>query len=393
MSAVGWTSLVRLFRLLGTRTKPSRTGTLKGRRIGPRIESLESISLLSTAGPPIGGAAAIRLHAPTHHGLAAPKARARGLHTTGPAVAPILQTLPPQTASLGDTLTNFTDQPLSPSLNLFDPSLGTLVSVTVDQTSGLQSGITSQNLSTTSPTVITATLSGSYQIDGLNQPIVVPSETLTSQPMAAGVFGSGTDTVTFPTLQISHPSSATYSDTASLAFFTASPGRTTITPTMTANGTASASAPNGNLLTTVRTSASASVTVSYTYVAACPTVGKVGRIGLHHQKTLLVLPFHGVVNPVLAGMPGNYLVTHYGRRIPVISAHYDPGTNTVTLQPAHRLNVHHRFRLRVTLPCPSGMTDHVVWVPFGRKYSLIGFHNHRGDFVPVHIHDGRLVKG
>jgi hypothetical protein len=159
---------------------------------------------------------------------------------------------------------------------------------------------------------------------------------------------------------------------------------------MTANGSGSASAPNGNLLTIVQTSASATVTISYTYLPTpvsplpCPTAGPVGRIGLHHQKTLLVLPFHGVVNPVLAGMPSNYLVTHYGEKIRIISANYNPSTNTVTLQPAHRLNVHHRFRLRVTLPCPDGMTDHVVWIPFGKKYSLIGFHNKHGHFVPVH---------
>jgi hypothetical protein len=398
MSAVGWTSLVRLFQRLGTQARGFRSHTPRRRKTTPGIESLELISLLSSVGPPIG-ITAVRLHDARNHRLATPVTGGQGSQDGDLAVASTPQTLPPQTVSLGDTLTNFTDQPLSPSLGLFDPSLGTLLSVAVIQSSALQSTITSQNLSPTSATVITATVSGRYQINGLNQPIVVPTETLTSQPQAAGTFGSGTDTVTFPNLQISHPSSTIFSDPASLAFFTASSGRATITPTMTANGSGSASAPNGNLLTIARTSASATVTVSYTYLPVlvpplpCPTVGPIGRIGLHHQKTLLIVPFNGPVNPVLAGMPSNYVVTRAGRKIPIISAHYNPSSNSVTLQPAHQLNVHHRFHLKVTLPCPDGMTDHVVRVPFGTKFSLVGFHNHVGEFVPVHIHNGRLVKG
>jgi hypothetical protein len=100
------------------------------------------------------------------------------------------------------------------------------------------------------------------------------------------------------------------------------------------------------------------------------------------------------VNPILAGTPSNYLViSSTGLRIPIISANYDPSTHSVTLRPAVRLNVHDRFTLKVTLPCPNGETDHVVRVPFGTKRSLIGFHNHLGEFVPVHISNGRLVKG
>ena len=122
-------------------------------------------------------------------------------------------TLPAQTASLGNTSTNFTNLPLTPALNLFDPSLGTLASVVVSHTAPIQSNITSTNQSPTTPTVITATLSGSYQIDGLNQPISQPTQTVTSQ-ITVGVFGSGTDTATFPPLQIADSSSMTITDPA-----------------------------------------------------------------------------------------------------------------------------------------------------------------------------------
>src|SRR5206468_2345107 len=154
---------------------------------------------------------------------------------------------------------------------------------------------TSQNLSPTSATVITATFSGSYQINGLNQPIAQPTKTLTSQPMPAGPFGSGTDTVTFPPFVLSDSSTSTFTDPASLAFFTSSPAGSAITLTMSATATASASAPNGNLLTTAVSSASGTVNVTYTYLPVCPTVAGVSRIGVHHQRTQLVVTFDGPV--------------------------------------------------------------------------------------------------
>jgi hypothetical protein len=293
--------------------------------------------------------------------------------------------LPTQTLSLGTTLTNFANLPLSPALNLFDPSLGTLTSVVVTHAATLDSSITSQNLSTSSSAVITASLSGSFQIVGLNQPIVQPSQTVTSVPQPAGVFGSSNDTVAFPPIQINSSGSATFTHPASIAFFTASPGRTEITTTMTATASGSASAPNGNLFTVVQTSASSTVSVTYTYLPTpCPTMESIGRIGVHHQQTQLIVTFSGVVNPTLAEDPTNYsAITKTGQRIRIKSATYHPATNSVTLIPAIRLNVHLRFLLSVMLPCAPGTPSETVLVPFGGKNSLIGFHNKRGESVVV----------
>jgi hypothetical protein len=114
-------------------------------------------------------------------------------------------------------------------------------------------------------------------------------------------------------------------------------------------------------------------------------VASVGRIGLHHQPTQIVVTFNGVVNPTLAENPDNYsVITSTGERIRIKSATYNPATNAVTLIPAMRLNVHLHFRLSVMLPCPPGMPTSTVIVPFGGKMSLIGFHNHLGEFVVVH---------
>ncbi len=208
--------------------------------------------------------------------------------------------------------------------------------------------------------------------------------------MPAGPFGSGTDTVTFPPFVLTDSSTTTYTDPSSLAFFTSSTGRSTATLTMTATASAAASAPNGNLLTTTQSSASSTVDVTYTYLPACPTVSGIRRIGVHHQRTLLVVTFDGPVDPAKADDPGDYAVIRpSGKTISIKSATYDPATNAVALIPAERLNVHDRFRLSVVLPCPNEPTGETVVIPFGGKDSLIGFHNHRGEFVSVK--NGRIT--
>ena len=153
MITVGWTSLVRLFRCVGVRVvRPGLRGPRR-RKTAPALESLESISLLS-GGARLGAAALLHPGARAHH-LDAPIAGAHRTHDRGLAVESTPQTLPIQTATLPTTLTNFTDLPMSSALNLFDPTLGTLLSVTVTQTALLQSNISVQNLNFTSSAVIT----------------------------------------------------------------------------------------------------------------------------------------------------------------------------------------------------------------------------------------------
>jgi hypothetical protein len=294
-------------------------------------------------------------------------------------------TPPGQTVSLGATLTNFTNEPLAPALNLFNPTQGTLLSVAVSHSAMLQGNITSQNLSPSSPALITAGFSGSYQINGLNQPISQPTRSQTNGPVPAGVYGSGTDTVTFPPFLLSDASTETFNDPASLAFFTASSGRSETTVTMSATASASASSPNGNLLTTAQSSAASTVTVIYTYAPPeCPSVAGIGRVGVHHQRTQLIVTFDGIVDATKAENPSNYSVkTPTGQTVRVKSASYNPTTNSVTLIPARRLNVHHHFRLFINLPCAGNQPSETAVVPFGGKRSLIGFHDHRGEFVSV----------
>jgi hypothetical protein len=398
---VGGTSgiwLRRLFQSVLAWKKPPRAISARKRQTIPSIEPLEAVALLSSAAHLAG--AALRHTAPSalvhadrsaghrliqvlakHHQVSAVPSISYG-------DTPV--TTPAQSLSLASTPTNFTGQPLAPALNLFDASVGKLESVSISHSATIESNITSQNLSPTSPTVITATMSGSYQIDGLSQPISQPTRMTSSAPTPAGPFGSGTDTVVFPPMVLSDSATETLTDTASLAFFTSSAGRTAVTVTMNATANATASAPNGNLLTTAESTAASTVDVAYTYLPACPTVAGIGRIGLHHQPTKLVVTFDGPVDPAKADDTGNYaVIKNSGEKIAIKSAEFDPATNSVTLVPAVRLNVHYHFRLSVVLPCPNEQTGETVVVPFGGKGSLIGFQNHRGEFVTVK--NGRIL--
>jgi hypothetical protein len=171
--------LRQLFRSGLTRESRPRTHSHSRRKTIPDVEPLEAMALLSSGVSMTNGAAVHWDHSSNERlvrHLTKPHFSYAGKMSPDP--APV--TPSPQTASIGNTLTKFTNLPLSPALNLFNPSLGTLLSVEVSHRATIQSSITSHNLSPSSATVITATLSGSYQIDGLNQPISQPTKSVYS---------------------------------------------------------------------------------------------------------------------------------------------------------------------------------------------------------------------
>jgi hypothetical protein len=189
-------------------------------------------------------------------------------------------------------------------------------------------------------------------------------------------------------VQASESKSVTLTDPATLAQYeTATPGQT-ITPTLTANAQTTTATTNGNASATVTTQISASETIVYTFTPPttpmCQVSGVI-RFGVHHQQTQLVVSFTGTVDPTLANNPNNYvIIAPTGARIPVVSATFDPATNSVTLIPARRLNAHYHFVLELTLPCPGGTQ---VSIPFGGKPSLGGFTGEH------HQHFFKLVGG
>jgi len=89
-----------------------------------------------------------------------------------------------------------------------------------------------------------------------------------------------------------------------------------------------------------------------------PQVTGLRRYGFHAQPTYLLLNFNGPLNPTSAQNPSNYQVLGPGgHRITVVSAIYDPATQTVTLVPAERLNIHWKYSLTVNGATPAGLTN------------------------------------
>jgi virginiamycin B lyase len=91
-----------------------------------------------------------------------------------------------------------------------------------------------------------------------------------------------------------------------------------------------------------------------------PSVTGVQRFGFHGLPTTLVLTFDELLDPARAQNPANYEIVALDgprRSIRVRKAVYDAATRTVTLNPEHRLNLHHRFRLTVVGTGQSGVAD------------------------------------
>jgi hypothetical protein len=98
-----------------------------------------------------------------------------------------------------------------------------------------------------------------------------------------------------------------------------------------------------------------------------PTVTSLKRYGYHAQPTVLVLSFSEALDPATAEDVANYQIVtidgpgrggaRAGHRTAVSQAVYDPGTQTVTLYPAERLDVHNFYRLTVVGTGQSGVSD------------------------------------
>jgi hypothetical protein len=369
------TFFARLLRGRPTR-KPAR------KRAALALESLEKIELLSRPGIPIPAADVMQV-------------TASSVQINGVMKETGTQVTQTQSASVPNTLTNFS-LPFAPPIALFNPSLGTLLDVKVTSSATLTSQIKSENTSTTTGADITGFTTGTFVIAGLPSPFTGnlngTTATVSVPPFAGGPIDfTGPSSVTFPPLTTSKTQNNTFTSAADLAFFTATPGHTSISPLLVMSAQAGATAPNGNLQTEVTTQGSGQITVVYDYMPSCPAVVKLVRFGIHHQPTQLQLTFAGPVNPTDLANTANYLVKVPNSNgsftgpgvtfVPIVLASPSADGTTVTLVTARQLNVHHHYQLLIKLPCNNGNT---VVVTFGGKASLGGFLNpHTGQFVTV----------
>ena len=360
---------------------PRKQAKARSRAAVVGLESLEVIELLSHAALP----ASFSLYG----NVLNPK---MSVNTVSQTTTP--QFVKVQTANVPATLTNF-NLPFNPSFNLFDPALGTLTSVNVTANALLSSNILSQNLSNTSGATITGSISGTFAISGFATPLSGTLPTFSTTQSVPEYNNepdlTGPSTAVFNGISTQGSQTVTLTDPASLAFFTGSAGRSIVTPQLQMNANAGATAPNGNIQTSVVTSGQGTLSVSYTYTPPAPAAVSLVRYGIHHQQTQLQLTFSGYVDPAQANNPNNYRVIVPNNQgnftgpgvtyIAITNATFDPATNSVTLIPARRLNVHYQFQLQAKLPVNNG---NVIVLDFGGKQSLGGFNNHQGQFTPFH---------
>jgi hypothetical protein len=89
-----------------------------------------------------------------------------------------------------------------------------------------------------------------------------------------------------------------------------------------------------------------------------PRIESVQRFGIHMQPTVVALSFSEPLDPTSALNLSNYRITDpHGRLVHIKSAVFDAQTNTVTLRPAERINLHHTYHLRVIGTGPYGVRN------------------------------------
>ncbi len=89
-----------------------------------------------------------------------------------------------------------------------------------------------------------------------------------------------------------------------------------------------------------------------------PTVTGVERFGYHMHPTSLALTFSTALDPADAQNAADYkIVAPNGRTVGIAAVEYDAATDTVTLDPAHQLNLHRIYRLTVVGTGANGVRD------------------------------------
>ena len=89
-----------------------------------------------------------------------------------------------------------------------------------------------------------------------------------------------------------------------------------------------------------------------------PRVTNVWRMGYHYAPTTLILGFNVPLNPTSADNTNAYtIIAPDGHRIAILSAVYDAASETVTLHPSERLDLHKTYRLTVSGTGTTALLD------------------------------------
>jgi CSLREA domain-containing protein len=87
-----------------------------------------------------------------------------------------------------------------------------------------------------------------------------------------------------------------------------------------------------------------------------PTIEAVQRFGIHREPTVVVISFNEALDPTSAVNLNNYKITGPSdRTVPISSVVFNADSNTVTLRPAKRINLHDTYHLTVIGTGPNGV--------------------------------------
>lgn len=318
-----------------------------------------------------------------------------------------LQTITEPTIRVAPTLTDFGNtpgaytgpQPFTPSVPLFDPSLGTLVAVHINGSAEIVSQIGVENLSRSTGTSVSALTTGGYAVNGVGANAITGTLSGDKLTFQAGTFDgtidySGTSGHTFAPSAATSTISQTLTSPSDLSFFTATTGHTSIAPTLSANAQTDVTASGGNLAKSVRTNASGELTVSYDYIPkAPPSIVSVVRYGVHRERTQLIVTFSGQVDPAAASNASNYQLVRRGANgqftpnprsvIPIQRVVYNAASQTATIIPAKSFSFRDRVQLTIKgAVLGAGANDYTTVL--GGRSSLGGFvYHHTGRFFAV----------
>ncbi len=273
----------RRLRLPADPTRPAR-------RLAPACERLETLCLLSNASPVVSGyvfadanndgrfqaaegpVAGARLELLNARGavVGVGTADAKGYYAfaadaTVDATATRSVT---QTLTLPARYTNLDAAPFGQALQLFDPSLGTLVGVNVTSAATVSTTLQAENTSQSEAADVHGSVTGSDSVDGLSR--ALSGTASASMPdFHASIFDgtfddAGTSGVTAH-LTPTDTQTTDLTGAPDLAFYTATPGRTAIAPTATIHAALTADATSGNTQYQASTLGSAVLTVTYDY--------------------------------------------------------------------------------------------------------------------------------